>query len=133
MPRQCIADLAREFENGELEPDRFRHADHVRVAWALLKHYEFFDALTRLRAGLKSLADRAGRPAAYHETITLAFLAMVYERLSKNIGADWETFALANADLLDKEALRARYSAPRLSSPEARRGFLLPDLSGVPG
>jgi len=38
MPRQCIADLAREFENGELEPDRFRHADHVRVAWALLKH-----------------------------------------------------------------------------------------------
>ncbi len=132
MPHRCIAGLARKFESGELEPECFRHADHVCVAWELLRHYPFFVALTRLRTGLKQLAARAGRPGAYHETITLAFLAMVYERVSKSGGSDWERFARDNADLFDKNALRALYSTPRLTSPEARLGFLLPDLGGAP-
>ena len=132
MPHRCIADLARRFESGELEPECFRHADHICVAWELLSRHPFFEALTRLRAGLKQLAARAGRPGAYHETITLAFLAIVYERLNKTGGSDWERFAGDNPDLFDKNALRALYSTPRLTSPAARLGFLLPDLCGTP-
>ncbi len=130
MP-DSIANLVRRFESGELDPATFRHGDHVRLAWGLLQHHDFFEAHSRLRAGLKSLAARAGRPGAYHETITLAFLAVIYERVQQDKDLGWDAFSRRHADLLDKAVLGRFYSPPRLSSREAREGLLLPDRSGA--
>jgi hypothetical protein len=126
-----LADLVRLFENDELEPAAFRHADHVRTGWALLQHHDFFEALSRLRTGLKSLAARGGRPAAYNETITVVFLALIYERIGTDQNAGCEAFLRGNRDLLDRGLLRRFYSPQRLTSAQARTGLVMPDLCGI--
>src|SRR5271168_4621507 len=76
---------------------------------------------------LRVLAAKAGRPDAYHETITIGFLALVGERLITGEWSDFARFERGNSDLFEKSALRRWYSAPRLGSPVARATFLLPD------
>ena len=129
MP-DSIASLVRRLENGDLDPAAFRHDDHVRVAWALLQHHDFFEALARLRVGLKSLASRAGRPGAYHETITLAYLLLIHDRIvTRGRGATWDDFAAANPDLLvwPSPVLSRYYSQDLLESDLARRHFRWPE------
>ena len=70
------------------------------------------------------MASRAGRPEAYHETITVAFLSLVAERMSEAM--DFESFASLNSDLLDKHVLTRWYRPERLASDRARRTFVLP-------
>ena len=71
----------RDFEAGRLDPAGFRHRDHVRLGYELLSRYSLGDAINRFSSGLRLLAARAGRPQLYHETITVAFLALVQRQL----------------------------------------------------
>jgi hypothetical protein len=73
---------------------------------------------------LRQMAARAGRPEAYHETITIAFLSVIAERMG-DIDA-FDAFASANPDLLDKRVLARWYGAEQLASDRARRTFVLP-------
>jgi hypothetical protein len=73
------------------------------------------------------MAVRAGSPAAYHETITVAFLAVIAERSGADAFADFEAFACANRDLMDKSVLGRWYTPDRLGMDLARRTFLLPE------
>ncbi len=110
------------FERGELPPEGFHHAEHVRVAF---RHLSPFDP------GLRRLAAAAGRPGVYHATITWAYLAIIGERLARSGPCDWPTFAAANRDLLeDGQALLARYySNELLGSERARATFVPPDCA----
>lgn len=118
----------RRFERGEFDPAAFSHHEHVRIARALLLRDCFVDALPRMSRGIRAMADKAGRPEAYNETITTAFLALVAERVLQTPGADFEEFRAAHETLFDKSALLSLYSYERLHSSEARGTFLLPDL-----
>ena len=70
----------RDFLDGRTDPARFRHADHVRMAFEVLRrHGEFADAALIYSRALRAIAARAGRPGLYHETITVAFLALINE------------------------------------------------------
>ncbi len=124
------AELLR-FERGEFDPAAFSHCEHVRIARALLLRDCFADALPRMSHGIKAMAGKAGRPEAYNETITTAFLALVAERVLQRPGADFEEFRAAHEALFDKGALLSFYSRARLHSAEARETFLLPDLITV--
>ena len=73
------------------------------------------------------MAGRAGNPGAYHETITLAFLAVINERRAAGDFSDYEAFAAANPDLLDKAVLTRWYGPQKLGGQTARRMFVLPD------
>lgn len=117
------AELGR-FEAGEIDPAGFRHRDHIRLGFEMLRRYPFTEAAHRFAGGLKSMTARIGRPEAYHETITVAFLALIAERMDGHDG--FAGFIAANPDLLDKTVLHAWYPADRLSSPLARRTFVLP-------
>ena len=75
----------------------------------------------------QALADRVGVPKKHHATITIAFLSLIAERLSRSRYADVDSFRLANPDLSDKKVLETWYSGDRLRSKLARRSFLLPD------
>jgi hypothetical protein len=118
------------FENGQLDPAKFPHAEHVRVGYEMLARHSFGEAVERFSQGLKLLAARAGRPEIYHETITVAFLALINERRARANTRRWEDFRSRNADLLDKRCLEKWYSPEQLSSDLARRTFCLPE--GVP-
>ena len=73
------------------------------------------------------MAERAGVPAKFNTTITVAFLGLVAERSTERPSASWEEFAKANPDLMEKNVLDAWYETGRLSSDAAREIFLLPD------
>lgn len=117
------------FASGSLEP--FRHADHVRVAWLLLRRQPVTVALAELEAGLRRLAVAAhGHDGRYHATVTWAYALLVRERMERGGRlADWDAFAAANPDLLERggAALEPYYRPATLRSDLARRVFVLPD------
>ena len=132
IPTPCentmMADsLTDAFLEGRIDPAAFRHAQHVEVAYGLLGRGPFLEAASALSSGLKAITARAGNPGAYHETITLAFLALVAERRAKGESDGIEVFASANPDLFDKAVLNHWYAPDRLATALARRTFLLPD------
>jgi hypothetical protein len=114
------------FEAGEIEPGCFPHRDHVRMGFELARRAPFTEAADRFSRGLKQLVEKAGTPEKYHDTITVAFMALIAERLGEARDQDFETFAAANPDLFDAAVLSRWYDKSRLFSPQARRAFVLP-------
>ncbi|MEY2502706.1 MAG: hypothetical protein QOI07_3040 [Verrucomicrobiota bacterium] len=121
----------RAFESGAIDPARFPHAEHVRVGYEMLSRYSFGEAITRFSRGLKLLAAKAGKPQVYHETITVAFLALINERRAGGGAQGWSEFKRMNGDLLDKGCLEKWYSAGQLASDLARRTFCLPQGAAI--
>lgn len=118
-------DLAR-FLKGDIDPARFPHREHVRMAFEMLLRHDFPTAALCYSRALRVLTARAGKPGKFHQTVTIAFLSLVAERMLGECPRDFEAFAAANADLLDPAAVGRLYSAERLSSEAARTTFLLP-------
>jgi hypothetical protein len=122
--------LVRMFEAGEVPPQGFHHCEHVQAAWYYLRHHPLPEALARFSAALRRFAEAQGKPGLYHETITVAYVLLINERLD-GAGRDlaWSAFAEANADLLSwKPSLLDRYyDKATLASDRARRTFVLPD------
>jgi hypothetical protein len=119
-------DLAR-FLDGAVAARDFPHREHVRMAYAVLRRYEFTEAALRYAKALRAITGRAGRPEAFNLTVTIAFLALIAERMAAGTAADFGAFAGENADLFAKDVLARWYRAEQLASPLARRVFLMPD------
>ena len=84
--------------------------------------------MARFRSARKRFAAANGKPERYHETITIAYMLLIAERIDRTRHESWEEFAGRNADLLCwKPSVLARfYSDEMLQSDAARRGFVLP-------
>jgi hypothetical protein len=121
----------RALETGALDPAKFPHAEHVRLAYEMLSRYSFGEAVVRFSRGLQLLAAKAGRPQVYHETITVAFLALINERRARGGAQSWGEFKADNSDLFDKRCLEKWYSAEQLASDLARRTFCLPQGAAI--
>ncbi|MBA3961664.1 MAG: hypothetical protein H0X40_07170 [Chthoniobacterales bacterium] len=115
-----------DFESGRVNPARFPHREHVRISYELLERHPFPEALLHLARGLRAFAAKAGKPAAYHETITVAFLALIAERRLSGFYRDAEDFLARNPELLRKDALSEFYDPRRINSDLARMTFILP-------
>jgi hypothetical protein len=126
--RAATDDVLLAFETGTLDPAMFPHREHVRLGYEMLGRYPFGEAVYRFSRGLRMLAAKAGRPEIYHETITVAFLALIGERRARAKHADWCEFKADNDDLLNKGCLERWYDAEQLGSDLARRTFCLPEL-----
>lgn len=109
-------DLVTAFEQGGVDGADFPHERHVRVCWGLAQRYERGEALRRLIAGISAMAARAGRPEAYHETITRAWFELIAG--AEDLGHSPELF--------DKTLLGRYYSPARLAA--GRERWLEPDL-----
>lgn len=123
-------EFAAAFETGELSNEPFHHAGHVRMAWIYLSRYSLPEAITRFSAALQRIALAKGKPGLYHETVTLAYLLLINERMHHDAAPQrWEQFAAENFELLDspKIFLSRYYSEQLLDSPRARRVFVFPD------
>ena len=120
----AVSELRR-FIDGGSDPACFPHREHVRMAFEMLRRHSFPETVLHFSQALRQMAARAGRPEAYHETITIAFLALIGERMGDV--RDFEAFASLNPDLFDKHVLSHWYDRERLSSDRARRTFVLPE------
>lgn len=122
--------LLRAFESGVVPDGGFHHAQHVRVAWNYLRTRPLPSALARFQARLRAFAQARAQPGLYHETITVAYVLLIAERLH-GAPADegWDAFAARNADLLGwKPSILDRYYRPEtLWSERARASFVMPD------
>jgi hypothetical protein len=114
------------FETGALDPAQFPHSEHVRIGYEMLGCFPFGEAISRFSRGLKLLAAKAGKPQIYHETITVAFLALINERRATDPGETWGEFKANNPDLFDKRCLEKWYGTEQLGTDLARRTFCLP-------
>jgi hypothetical protein len=109
-----------------LPESAFHHADHLRAAYLYLTCGGFVGGVARMTAALRRYTAAQGAAERYHETITVAFLALVNQRLhERGDGGGWEGFRRANPDLLDRNLLLRYYPPATLSSPTARQVFVL--------
>jgi hypothetical protein len=115
------------FLDGKVDGRDFRHHDHLRVGFELLRRHNFPDSLAAYSAALKGIAARAGNPGAYHETITVVFLSLIAEHNARVPYTDFEAFVCGNPELMDKSILDRWYAPERLRSEIARQTFVMPE------
>src|SRR5215472_9925397 len=125
MPTDC-PDLER-FVRGEIAAASFPHREHVRMAFEMLRRHDFAETVLHFSRPLRSIAQQAGKPQAFHQTLTIAFLSLIAERLEDRPWEEFAAFARDNQDLRDKGVLARWYRPERLASERARRTFLLPE------
>jgi 2'-5' RNA ligase len=126
-------ELLTAFEAGSVKPETFGHRAHVRVAWAYLQEMSAVEALAKVSEGLKRLTRAFGKESMYHETVTVAYVLLINERIERaGRGGSWEEFEAQNSDLFDRDRpLLERYYKPEtLRSDLARRIFVFPDRIG---
>jgi hypothetical protein len=121
------ADMTDRFEAGVPEAKGFTHVDHIGVACQMLQRYDFLDAAQRYGRALREVATRAGVPNKFNVTITLAFLALVSERMAGTAHETFAEFLEKNPDLTSRSLMATWYSDSRIASPQARQRFLMPD------
>lgn len=131
------AEFLAEFEAQRWPLERWRHRDHVRLAYLYARDLSFEAAAEKLRTGIKAhnkahgIADTP--TSGYHETMTLAWLKLVCLVLAQyGPEADGESFCEAHPELMQKKTLRLFYSRDRFMSPEAKTSFVEPDLAPLP-
>jgi hypothetical protein len=61
-----------------------------------------------MRDGLQALAGKLGKPDLYHETVTVAFMALVAQR--KPADGDWDSFIARHPELCERGLLDGWYS-----------------------
>jgi hypothetical protein len=112
-----------------LPPEAFTHSEHVHLAWVCLRKHPLLVAMAEFRRLLTDFANRAGKPCLYHETVTFAYLLLVYERMAQSPpDLSWSAFARENPDLLSwKDGPFFRlYERDVLNDRMARFCFVLP-------
>jgi hypothetical protein len=127
------AEFLAALESGTLAEADFNHAGHVRAAWLYLRQGSFPEALARMSATLRNYTAAHGKPDRYHETITVAYLAVINERVQlRGDGGDWRGFIEQSHELLDRRLLTHYYRPETLASPAARRVFILGEFHDPP-
>ena len=122
-------DVLLAFEACQLDPAKFHHDDHIRLAWLCVQRYGAREAETKLLDGIRNFARRAGVPQKFMYTTTVAWTRLVAASCRASDSCDsFEEWIKVHPELLNKGLLSEHYSARRLESSEARRGWLDPDL-----
>jgi hypothetical protein len=121
------AEFLRALEECTLPASEFDHVAHVRAAYLYLQAGEFAAALGRMRRAIRNYSRHLGKADRYHETITVAYLALIQQHIAeRGNGACWEGFVRNNAELLQPGLLLQYYPEIQLNSELARRVFVLP-------
>jgi hypothetical protein len=121
------AEFIRALEACTLAERDFGHAGHVRAAYLYLQSGDFVATLERMRRAIRNYAGSLGKPDRYHETITVAYVALIQQFLhERGDGGDWTAFARGAPELFEPGLLLQFYSRAQLASDLARRIFILP-------
>jgi hypothetical protein len=144
-PNSTLSDSAflSAFESCALS--HFRHRDHIRAARIYLARFPFPEASRRMAESVRRFAAHHGATEKYHETITQAWMHLVWKAMEEDDKGwrrpsglrtkgedDFPTFAAAHPDLLEVKRIYRFYSAELLSTSLARTQFLPPDVTPLP-
>ena len=136
MTRSDVPRLVAQFEDCTLPKAEWTHQAHLTVALWYAAHLSYEEALGAVRDGIRRLNAAHGVPTTptrgYHETITRFYMRVVsdYVRtVEEGPTDDWSarvTRLLARYG--DRDLPLRHYTKGRLLSPEARFGWVEPDL-----
>ena len=115
------------FVRGEIDTSAFPHREHVRMAFEMLRRHDFAETVWHFSRTLRAMAAKAGKPQAFNQTVTIAFLSLIAERMERDCAPDFTAFVRAHPEMLDKSALSRWYRPDQLSTEIARRTFVLPE------
>jgi len=120
------ADLER-FVRGEADAANFPHREHVRMGFEMLRRHDFAETAWLYSRALRLMTARVGKPEAFNQTTTIAFLSLIAERMERGGTPDFAAFVRAHPEMLDKRALSRWYRPDQLATEIARRTFVLPE------
>ncbi|MBL8687888.1 MAG: hypothetical protein JNL04_02265 [Rhodospirillaceae bacterium] len=113
-------------EDTSLPDSDFRHPDHLRAAYLYLRRDGFTQAVANMSAALRGFAASRGKAERYHETVTIAFLALINERLaSSGDPGSFDAFIARHPEIAERDLLSRYYRPETLASENARRSFVL--------
>ena len=113
-------------EDTSLPDADFRHRDHLRAAYLYLRRDGFAEAVGTMSAALRCFAASRGKAERYHETVTIAFLALINERLaSSGDPGSFDAFIARHPEIAERDLLTRYYRPETLASENARRSFVL--------
>jgi hypothetical protein len=126
-----------QFETTALPLEEWHHKQHIKVAYLYLRRFPFDAAMVRMREGVKAFNAAKKIPEAidrgYHETMTQAWMHLVYFTVCEYGPAeDAEAFYEQSPQLQQKKTLRFFYTKELFTSPEAKAGFVEPDIIPFP-
>jgi hypothetical protein len=84
-----------------------------------------------MRDGIRAMAAANGKPEAYHDTRTAAWVRILVAARTGFAG-DFAAFLDAHPELVRRDLLSDYYSDALLTSDEARAAFIEPDLRDLP-
>jgi hypothetical protein len=116
------------FTQCELPCAKFRHGDHLRLAWILLHRYSFDQALEQVRCGIRRYAAHYGLTHVFHETVTSAWVKLI----ATHHEATFNDFIRKNERRLTLGLLHRFWTPETLSSEAARLHWIPPDREDLP-
>jgi hypothetical protein len=118
------------FEACQLDPTKFHHADHIRLAWLCVQRHGGHRAEAELLDGIRKFAQRAGVPQKFMHTTTIAWTRLVaMAQTASGSANNFSEWIQSHPELLDRNLLARYYSPGRLETQEARSGWVEPDLA----
>jgi hypothetical protein len=111
---------------------RFGHREHVHLTWLAVRRFGVSVATSLVSSGIQRTARYAGAPQKYHATVSRAWVELIGHHVAECGEDDFATFADHHPALLGKRLLTRFYRAGTLASPQARTGWVEPDLAPFP-
>jgi hypothetical protein len=112
--------------------DRFGHREHVHLTWLAVRRLDESAAIELVSDGIRRTARYAGAPQKYHATMSRAWVELVGHHVAESPGLDFEAFRAHHLALSDKRLLLRFYRTATLAGPDARGGWMEPDLRPFP-
>jgi hypothetical protein len=127
-------ELHKQFVLNAIEPARFHHREHLRLAYIFLVEYSGAEAYEEFRDSLQSFLQHNGiDPAKYHATLTRAWmLAVLHFMEMAEPQTSSDDFIRNSAALLDPKIMLTHYSKDMLTLEPARDHFVQPDIQPIP-
>ena len=99
----CDEAFVAAFEACTLPNTQFHHADHVRLAWILVRSDGEAQATERIATAIRRFATHNGAPGKYDDALTRAWMRRIAEAVkqSPQVGT-FEDFAEEHRGLLKK-------------------------------
>ena len=111
---------------------RFGHHEHVYLTWLAVRRCGVAAAIGVVSDGIQRTARYAGAPQKYHATVSRAWVELVDYHAAERREDDFAAFAGHHPALLSKRLLTRHYRPATLASPQARTGWVEPDLAPFP-
>ena len=121
------------FLTGSLPSQRFRHRDHLRLTWALVRLTGVEAAMKRITSGIRYFATQHGQAEKYHETMTRFWVRIVAHAVAARSDiTTFDEFLAAFPLLLEKDLPYRHWQRETIASPAARAQWVEPDIQALP-